>query len=127
MTILLTQIDYFRREAKRLLRQVRAGDAEALARLHQVECGFSKWEDLIKASALELQAAIAMKKVGRPYSNLQPKRAGSPLGNLFRGPGGFPMPPNLTALADMFDKTTLREQERLLDENARAMGLFDRR
>ncbi len=34
---------------------------------------------------------------------------------------------HLTALADMFDKMTMDEQRRYLDEDARAMGLFDRR
>lgn len=144
MTNLSTPIEYFKKEAKRLIRQVQANDSEALARIHRVlkdpteislmriqhviavEHGFLKWEDLIKASAMELQAAIARKKINSGCSNELPKRAGTPLGNFLRGPGIIPTPPHLAALADMFDKMTMEEQRRHLDEDARAMGLFDR-
>lgn len=142
MTNTSTPIEYFKREAKRLFRQVQASDAEALARVQRVlkepedislmrvqhvvaiEYGFSKWEALIKASAVELQSAMAMRKVSSPRSKELPNRTGTPLGNFLRGPGILPTPPHLEALADMFDKMTLKEQERYLDEDARAMGLF---
>lgn len=144
MTKLSTPIEYFKKEAKRLFRQVQASDAEALARVQRVlkdptdislmriqhvvavEHGFSKWEDLIKASAVELQSAISMKKAGSHHSNGLPNRTGTPLGNFLRGPGVIPTPPHLAALADMFDKMTMEEQRRYLDEDARRMGLFRR-
>ncbi len=92
-----------------------------------VEYGFSKWEDLIKAPAAELQASIVKKKVSSNPSNKLPIRTGTPLGNFLRGPEIIPTPPQLAALADMFDQMTMEEQRRYLDEDARAMALFDRR
>ncbi len=140
-----TPIEYFKKEAKKLFRQVQANDAEALARVRRVlndptdirlmriqhviavECGFSKWEDLIQASVVELQAAIARKKATSHRSNELPNSTATSLGNFLRGPGTIPTPPHLAALADMFDKMTMEEQRRYLDEDARAMGLFDHR
>ncbi len=145
MTNLSTPIEYFKKEAKKLFRQVQANDGEALARAQRVlkepteislmriqhvvaiEYGFSKWEDLIRASAVELQSAIAKSKPSSHRSNTPPNRTGTPLGNFLRGPGIIPTPPHLAALADKFDKMTMDEQRRYLDEDARAMGLFDRR
>lgn len=141
MTKMSTPIEYFKKEAKKLFRQVHANDAEALARVQRalkdptdvglmriqhviaVEYGFSKWEELTKASALELRSAISMKKGGGHRSIGLPSRTGTPLGNFFRGPGIFATPPHLAALADMVDKMTMEEQRRYLDEDARAMGL----
>lgn len=139
-----TPIEYFKKKAKKLFRQVRAGDPEALARVQRVlkdptavslmriqhviavEYGFSKWEDLIKGS-VELEAVIEKEKINsrRASSGLH-HRTVTPLGNLFRGAGVLPTPPHFAALADMFDKMTPQEQERYLYEDARAMGLFDR-
>lgn len=145
MTNLSTPIEYFKKESKKLFRQVQANDAEALARVQRVlkdptdvrlmrvqhvvavEYGFSKWEDLVKASAVELQAAISRKKFSSHRSSAQPNRTGTPLGNFLRGPGIIQTQPHLAALADMFDKMTIDEQRRYLDEDARSMGLFDRR
>lgn len=145
MTNPSTPIEYFKKEAKKLFRQVQANDAGALARARQVlkdpedislmriqhvvavEYGFSKWEDLMKASAAELQSAISIKNGINQRSSDLPIRTGTPLGNFLRGPGVIPTSPHLTALADMFDKMTPQEQERHLDEDARAMGLFDHR
>ncbi len=80
MTNLSTPIEYFKKEAKNLFREVQAHDAEAMARVRRVlkdsvnvslmrvqhvvavEYGFLKWEDLIKATAGELHAKISMKK-----------------------------------------------------------------
>jgi hypothetical protein len=145
MTNLSTPVEYFKKEAKKLFRQVQANDADALARVQRVlndpteislmriqhvvaiEYGFSKWEDLIMTSAVELQSAITRTKPSSHRSNTLPNRTGTPLGNFLRGPGIIPTPPHLTALADMFDKMSMDEQRRYLDEDARAMGLFDRR
>ena len=138
MTNSSTPIEYFKKEAKKLFRQVEANDAEALARVQRVlkdrggislmriqhviavEFGFSKWEELIGTSAIELQSVITKKKNNLPLK-------GTPLGNFFRGSGILPTPPHFAALADMFDKMTPKEQERYLDEDARAMRLFYRR
>ncbi len=80
MTTLSTPIEYFKKEAKKLFRQVQANDAEALTRVQRVlkdatdvslmrvqhvvaaEYGFSKWEDLIRANPVELHLAITMEK-----------------------------------------------------------------
>lgn len=144
MTNLSTPIEYFKKEAKKLFRQVQGNDAEALARVQRVlkdntdislmrvqhvvavDYGFSKWEDLIRASAVELQSAISKKRASSHHSNGLPNRTGTPLGNFFRGPGIIPTPPHLAALADMFDKMTMEEQRQYLDEDARRMGLFRR-
>lgn len=260
MTTLSTPIDYFKKEAKKLFRQVQANDAEALARVQRVlkdttdvslmrvqhvvaiDYGFPKWEDLIRANPVELHLAITMAKepllndfgigiydghrrlpkeerdaiftknrkvlreslnavaktimwlqarvapiktintnqssyrykhlaekdigyitngvfiaaaiiAGYPYKiandgpnvlfamseksiketekvhqsrSRGPNPTGTPLGNFFRGPGIIPTPPLLAALADMFDSMTMEEQRRYLDEDARAMGLFNR-
>lgn len=144
MTNMSTPIEYFKKEAKKLFRQVQANDPEALARVQRVlkdsteislmriqhvvavDYGFSKWEDLIKVSAAELQSAIARKKVSSHRSNELPSRTGTPLGNFLRGPGILPTRPDFAALTDMFDKMTMEEQRRYLDEEARAMGIFDR-
>lgn len=141
-----TPIEYFKKEAKKLFRQVKANDAEALARVQRVlkdpvsislmriqhviavESGFSKWEELIETPAVELQSVIAKKKINNSRLDELPRRTGTPLGNFFRGhPEIIPTPPHFVALADMFDKMTPKEQERYLDEDARARGLFDRR
>lgn len=260
MTTLSTPIEYFKKEAKKLFRQVQANDAEAITRVQRVlndptnvslmrvqhvvaiEYGFQKWEDLIGANPVELHLAITMEKVpllndfgigiydghrrlskeerdaifkkdrkvlreslnpiaktimwlqtrvapiktininqssyrykhiaekdigyitngvfiaaaiiaGYPYKiandgpnvlfgmseksiketekvhqsrSRGPNSTGTPLGNFFRGPGIIPTPPHLAALADMFDSMTVEDQRRYLDENARAMGLFNR-
>jgi hypothetical protein len=142
MTNLSTPIEYFKKEAKKIFRQVQANDAEGLARVQRVlndptdislmriqhvvavECGFSKWDDLIKASTVVLQAAIARRASHR--SNELPNRTGTPLGNFLRGTGIIPTRPDRAALADMFDEKTLEEQSRYLNADARAMGVFDR-
>lgn len=134
MTNQSAQIEYFKREAKKLFRQVEAGEAEALDRVKRVlkhsedislmrvqhviavESGFLKWEDLIRASELELRRAVTRSK----------NRTATPLGIFYRGTGIIPATPENEKLADMFDKMTPREQERYLDEDARRMGLFNR-
>ncbi len=134
MTNTSTPIEYFKKEAKKLFRQVEAGEAEALDRVKRVlkdsenislmrvqhviavESGFLKWEDLIRASELEIRRAVTRSK----------NRTATPLGIFYRGTGIIPAKPENEALADMFDKMTPREQERWLDEDARRMGLFDR-
>lgn len=134
MTDQSRQIEYFKKEAKKLFRQVKAGEAEALDRVKRVlkdsedislmrvqhvvaaECGFLKWEDLLRASALELSRAVKRSK----------NRTATPLGIFYRGTGIIPATPENEAIADMFDKMTLPEQERYLDEEARRMGFFDR-
>ena len=144
MTNLSTPIEYFKKEAKKLFRQVQENDAEALARVRRVlqdsddislmrvqhvvaiEHGFSKWEELIKTSALELQSAISKKKGGGRRSSGLLNRTGTPLGNFYRGPGIIPTSPHFAALADMFDKMTMEEQRQYLDEDAQRMGLFRR-
>ncbi len=134
MTTTSTQIEYFKREAKKLFKQVLAENPKAKERVLNVlkdagditlmrvqhaiavESGFSKWEDLIKASETELRRAVIRCK----------NRTATPLGIFYRGTGIMPASPQYEALADMFDKMTPREQERYLDEDARRMGLFDR-
>lgn len=81
MTVMSTPIEQFKKEAKNLLRLVKANNAEASERVLRVlkdpieislmriqhviavEHGFSKWEDLIKAPVVELHLVITMKKV----------------------------------------------------------------
>jgi len=134
MTTTSTQVEYFRREAKKLFKQVLADNPEAKERVLNVlkdasgislmrvqhaiavEAGFLKWEDLIKASESELRRAVTRSK----------NRTATPLGIFYRGTGIIPATPENEKLADMFDKMTPREQERLLDEDARRMGLFNR-
>lgn len=143
MTNSSTPIEYFKKESKKLFRQFQANDAEALARVQRVltdltaislmriqhviavESGFTKWEELIETSAVELQSLIAKKKVKHTHLNERPRKIGTPLGNFLRGPGIIPTPPHLAALADMFDMMTMEEQRRYLDEDARAKGLFN--
>lgn len=145
MTNSSTPIKYFKKEAKKLFRQVEAKDAEALARVQRVlkdpvdislmriqhviavESCFSKWEELIGTSAAELQSVISRKKTINFRLNELPRRTGTPLGNFLRGPDSLPTSPHLVALADMFDKMSMEEQRRYLDEDARAKGLFNRR
>lgn len=140
MTNLSTPIDYFKNQSKQLFRQVQANDAEALARVRRVlkdpkdislmrvqhvvaiEHGFLKWEDLLKASGVELQAAIATKQGSGNRPKVFPNRTGTPLGNFLRGPGIIQTPPLLAVPAETFDMMTMEEQRRYLDENARAMG-----
>ncbi len=135
MTIPSAQIAFFKKEAKRLIRQVEDHDPKALMRFKSVlrdpldmslmraqhvvavEYGFSKWEDLICASPERLQTAINAKRLRIP------KPSGTPLGNFLRGPGVLPTPPHLEQLADMFDRMTMEEQRRYLDEDAQRMGL----
>lgn len=147
MTSKSTPIEYFKKAAKRLLRQVEAGEAEALARAKRVlkeseeislmraqhvvavESGFPKWENLIQASADDLQAAISRLK-GLP-NHLRPKLrvpppGETPLVSFLRGPFDLPKDPRIEAFANLMDTMTMREQERWLDEDARAMGLFRR-
>jgi hypothetical protein len=142
VTKLSMPIEYFKKEAKKLFRQVQANDVEAIARVRCVlidstnislmrvqhviakENGFSKWEGLVNAPAVELHLAITNKKVDVGHSNGLPVRTGTPLGNFLRGPGIIPTPPHLAASADMFDKMTMEEQRRWLDEDARARGFF---
>jgi hypothetical protein len=145
MTNTSTPIEFFKKEAKKLFRQVQANDAEAIARVQRVlkdpqdvslmriqhvvavEYGFSKWEDLIKTPGAELQTAISNEKSTVQHSNGELKKTGTQLGNLYRGPSEvIPTAPHYAAMADMFDKMTLQEQERYLDEDARAMGFFKR-
>lgn len=134
MTTMSTQIEYFKREAKKLFKRVHAKNPEARERVLNVlkeasdlslmrvqhviavEAGFLKWEDLIRASELELRRAVTRSK----------NRTATPLGIFYRGTGIIPATPENEKLADMFDKMTPREQERFLDEDARRMGLFDR-
>ncbi len=143
MTKTSTPIEYFKKEAKKLFRQVEANDAEALARVQRVlkvpvkislmriqhvvavESGFSKWEELIGISDIELQSVVSEKKFNKSHSNELHRRTGTPLGNFFRGPGFIPTPPHFSALANMFDKMNPKEQEQYLYEDARAEGLFD--
>lgn len=158
MTKASTPVEYFRKEAKRLLKQVNAKDEEALMRVMRVlkdpaeislmrvqhviavEYGFSKWENLLLATAEELQLAISKKK----EMHIQPQKESSisegpiehtvklrvpppgetPLVSMLRGPFESPMPPRYAAFADLMDTKTMREQERWLDEDARRMGLF---
>ena len=145
MANLSTPIVYFKKEAKKLFRQVQSNDAEAIARAQRVlkdlsdislmriqhvvaiEYGFSKWEDLIKASPVDLHSAISKKQASDPGSITRPLSNATPLGNFFRGPGIIPTSPHFGALADMFDKMTLDEQRRYLDEDARAMRQINRR
>lgn len=143
MTNSSTQIEYLKKEAKRLLRQVEAGELEAVDRVKRilkdfedislmriqhviaVESGFLKWENLIKASAVELQAAISKKK--EVPSKLQvklrvPPPGETPLVSFLRGPFDTSTSPHLTAFADLMDTKTMREQEQWLDEDARRMN-----
>lgn len=138
MTIPSTPIKSLKKEAKRLFKQLKANNAQAIARVSQVlknpsdislmriqhviavEHGFSKWEDLVKASEVDLH--LPTKKESQV--KLVSKRPVTPLGNMFRGPGIFPTSPHFAKLADMFDSMNLREQERYLDDDARRMGIF---
>ncbi len=69
-----------------------------------VEYGFSKWEELMKASADELQLAIKRARVGNITIYDLRSNKGTPLGNFIRGPGIIPTEPRREALVDMFDK-----------------------
>jgi hypothetical protein len=144
MTKLSTPISFFKKESKKLLRQAKANDAEALARIRRVlkdtvdaslmriqyviatEYGFSKWNELINSPATELKEALARKKIFIKHSEEPTKKIGTPLGNLFRGPEIIPTPPHFAVLAELFNNMTPQGQERCLDEAARVTGLFDR-
>lgn len=133
-------IEYFKNEAKKLYKQVKADKADAKARVMRVlkdseeitlmrvqhvvavENGFSKWESLINASEIELNSIVQ-----RYRKSQLPEGNGTPLGNFLRGPGILPTPPNLAAWADFFDAMTMDEQRRWLDEDARNMGLFHKK
>jgi hypothetical protein len=95
-----------------------------------VESGYPKWENLIKASAVELQAAISRKNELSNDLRLKlrvPPPGETPLVSFLRGPFDVPTAPHLKAFADLMDTMTMKEQEQWLDEDARAMGLFDHR
>lgn len=160
MTTQSTLIEYFKKEAKKLFKLVKANDAEAIARVlivlkdptnislmrvqHviAVEYGFLKWENLIKASAIDLQAAIARKKemllanvseksITANANNQRvklrvPPPGETPLVSFLRGPFETPITPHLAEFANLMDTMTMKEQEQWLDEDARRMGLFDR-
>ncbi len=129
-----TQIEYFKREAKKLFKQVTADNPEAKERVLKVlkdpsdislmrvqhviavESGFLKWEDLIRASELELRRAVTRSK----------NRTATPLGIFYRGTGIIPATPENEAKADMFDRMSREEQIRYWDEDARRMGTFYR-
>lgn len=145
MTNTSTQIEYFKKEAKRLFKEVQANEAEALARVQRVlkdsedislmriqhviavEYGFSQWTELTKTPANELQSAIAKSKTNRSYPNGQYyKSSKTPLAAFLRGPGMLPTPPHLESQAAMLDKMSLEDQRRYLDEDARKMGFFNK-
>lgn len=76
-------IDYFKKQAKQLLRQVEAGDSPGFTRASAVlkdltdfslmkaqhviavEYGFSKWQELGQATEIQLRLAITMEKESR--------------------------------------------------------------
>lgn len=137
MTTQSSPIEFFKNEAKKLFKQVKADKAEAKARILRVlndseeitlmrvqhviavEYGFHKWEALIRASEGELNSIVQ-----RSRGHQLPERKGTPLGNFLRGPGVLPTPPHLAAWADFFDTMTMEEQRRWLDEDARKMKGF---
>ena len=148
MTNLSTPIEYFKKEAKKLFRQVEAGEAEALERVVRVlkdteevslmrvqhviavESGFLKWESLIKASAADLQAAISRKRELPNDSRVKlrvPPPGETPLVSFLRGPFDVAPAPYNAVFANLMDTMTMKEQEQWLHEDARRMGLFDRR
>lgn len=107
MTNTSAPIEYFKREAKKLFGQVDAGEAEALARVMgvlkdseeislmrvqhviAVEAGFLKWENLIKASAIELQSLISRTKELPKDQQVKlrvPPPGETPLVSFLRGP-----------------------------------------
>ncbi|MCB0412285.1 MAG: hypothetical protein KDD22_07150 [Bdellovibrionales bacterium] len=130
MTTTSTQIEFFKREAKRLFKEVLAGNPEAKLRVSRVlknstnislmrvqhaiavESGFLKWDALISASEFDLRRAVTRCK----------NRTATPLGIFTRGTGIIPATPENEALADMFDKMTMEEQRQYLDEDARRKG-----
>jgi hypothetical protein len=147
MTKTSTPIEYFKKEAKKLFRQVEAGEAEALDRVKRVlkdsekvslmrvqhviavESGYPKWENLINASAVELQTAISRKRELPHDTRVKlrvPPPGETPLVSFLRGPFDTPTTPHLAAFADLMDTKTMKEQEQWLDEDARRMGLFNR-
>ncbi len=67
----------------------------------------------------------SFKEINRNHQGLN-KRRRTPLGNLLRGPEVVSTSPHLAAQAEKFDEMTLEEQRHYLDEDARAMGLFQR-
>lgn len=133
MTDTSTQIDFFKKEAKNLFKQAKADIPEAKERILRVlkdsenislmrvqhviavESGFQKWGSLIEASETELRMAIVRKK----------NVTATPLGQFLRGTG-IMSSNRYDKLADMFDKMTMDEQRRYLDEDARKMGMFSR-
>ncbi|MBL7672045.1 MAG: hypothetical protein JNM39_16275 [Bdellovibrionaceae bacterium] len=147
MTNTSTPIEYFKKEAKKLFRQVEAGEAEALDRVKRVlkdsedvslmrvqhviavESGYPKWENLVKASTVELQAVISRKReLPNDYRvKLRvPPPGETPLVSFLRGPFDVPPAPHNAAFANLMDTMTMKEQEQWLHEDARKMGLFDR-
>ncbi len=147
MTNTSTPIEYFKKEAKKLFRQVEAGEAEALVRVKRVlkdsenislmriqhviavEAGYPKWENMAKAPTVELQAAIARKRQLPNDSRVKlrvPPLGETPLVSFLRGPFDVPPAPDNAAFANLMDTMTMKEQEQWLHEDARKMGLFDR-
>ena len=145
MTNTSTSIEYFKKEAKKLFRKIKASEDQALTRVASalkdsdeislmrtqhviaIEYGFSKWEELIKSSDVELQNAINKKQLTTPSLKLTKPRSRTPLANFYRGPGIIPTSPENEAIAAFFDRMTQREQEMYLAEDARARGLLNRR
>lgn len=80
MTNQATAIEFFKKQSKILLKKVEARDPQVIARVNEVirdtsdfslmkaqhvvavESGFTKWEDLIRASTIEIRLAITMSK-----------------------------------------------------------------
>lgn len=124
MTNTSIPIEYFKKEAKKLFRQVKAGETEALNRVRRVlkdskdislmraqhviavESGYSKWENLVKASAVELQATISKGKKMPNDLRIKlrvPPPGETPLVTFLRGPFDTPTLPHLAAFADLMD------------------------
>lgn len=145
MTNTSTPVEYFKKEAKKLFRQVKASNDKALARVASVfkdydeislmrvqhviavEYGFLKWGELIKSPHQELQNAISKKQAASPHLKRVKPRSRTPLGNFYRGPERIPSSPENEAIATFFDQMTQKEQEMYLDEDARARGLISHR
>ena len=144
MTNTSIQVSYFKKEAKKLYHQAQAGDHRAIARIKKVlkdptgislmriqhviavEFGFTKWEDLVKTPVIELQAMLDRRTFIRKQNTVTIDPTETPLGYLLRGPKELRSTSNeRNPLADMFDRMTPSEQRRYLDEEAKAMGLFD--
>lgn len=133
MTTPSIQIEYFKKAAKNLFKQVLADNAESKERISKVlkdtsdislmkvqhviavESGFPKWEDLIQASEFDLRRAVTRSK----------NRTATPLGIFYRGVGDFPATPENEAIADMFDKMNMEQQRQYLQEDSRRRGFFN--